>query len=746
MGTFAKNHLNILLVLSVSVLVNCNGGGGTGSEVGIICGMLFDTCGNPARNVLVTVRFSDYLAPVGAGQLGKRVDVSSRVAVCTTYTDGNGEYEFAHGTINREGVYCIEAWAERKESCIFISTIKIETIDYPFWYRIDTPFVHTDRTLKPPVSLSGTVFPVHDSTRTFVRVFGLDVCVPVGGNGAFRLDSLPQGEFQMQVVTMREAPSYDTVHISVGQDTTAMPDTIIPSVYRVVYFGNGGASDAVPVDGQWYDDGEKIVVLDGGDGLTRSGFDFIGWNTRVDGSGSMYYAGDTLLKGDDRISLYAQWAENRYLLTVTGNGTVTGSDSVAYGIPHTIIATPDTAYGFIVWRVISGSAVFADSTAAATAVTLKGGDAVVEAVFGPVETFVRSFDGRLNLGACVRQTSDDGYVMVGSTGGDSACDIYLVKTTAAGDTIWTRKFGGSGNDEAYAIQQTDDGGYIIVGSTTSFGAGGEDVYLIRTDEKGDTVWTAAIGGAGDDVGRSVVQADVGGFVIAGYTSSFGNGVDDVYFMKVDANGQVLWSGFSGGDHWVRAYSVIRTGDGNYLAVGNADSRYTEGHTVVWLTKFNDEGDTLWVKGYGGPDFYWAIDVQQTADGGYIIVGCTKIEYNFNLPLNSNEIYLIKTDGDGDTIWTKRYDNHSVGEGHTVVQTADGGYLIGGNYMERSSVYPGFLLKTTSTGEECWHINYGDSENNYVGTIVSMQQTTDGGLIIGAGAMSLVKTDALGRFQ
>ncbi len=752
MRTMTGSCFTIAIALVLSVLMNCSSGGGTGSEVGFICGKLFDTCGNPAKNAKVIIRDNEYLAPVGTGALGKTIR-SSGGALCSTYTDGSGSYEFAQGTIDREGIYCIEAWAEDEKNCIFINDIRIETIDYPVWYKIDTPFVHTDRTLRPPASLSGTAFPVHDSTKTFVRVFGLDACVLVGGDGAFRLDSLPQGNHQLQIVTLREEPSYDTIRADVGEGTTTLPDTVIPSVYRVVYYGNGNTAGAAPVDGKWYDDGEKLTVFANSESLTRSGFVFSGWNTREDGSGRMYYNGDTLLKGDRQVSLYAQWAENRYALIVIGigNGIVTGSDSVAHGIPHTMTALPDAGNNFAVWRVKSGTAIIADSTLPSTTITLKGGDAVVEAVFKPVETFKMVFDGRLNQGAtCVRQTDDGGYVMVGSIDrypDPGKTDVYLVKTRADGEILWTRMYGGVGDDEGYSVQQTNDGGYVIVGSTTSFGAGKGDVYLIRTDPDGDTVWTGTYGGAGEDIGYSVVQADDGGFLFAGYASSFDNGEEDVYIVKVDENGRLIGTGTSGQNHWVKAYSIIRSNDGNYVAVGSAESRYGDGSVEVWLIKINKDGEILWLKDYSGPDFGWGYDVQQTSDGGYVIVGCTQVSIQGGFPVNANEMYLIKADSNGDTLWTKRYKKYSYGTVYSVVPTMDGGYLIGGDYMERVSIsYPGFLMKTTPTGEECWNVKFSLMENDYVGAIYTIQQTTDGGFIIAAGRMYLIKTDSNGRVK
>jgi hypothetical protein len=137
-------------------------------------------------------------------------------------------------------------------------------------------------------------------------------------------------------------------------------------------------------------------------------------------------------------------------------------------------------------------------------------------------------------------TLDGGFIITGITNsvGAGGYDVYLVKTDSLGDTLWSRTYGGTGDDEGMSVKQTLDGGYIIVGWTNSFGAGDYDIYLIRTDSLGDTLWTRTYGGVFNDGGYSVQQTTDGGYIIAGYTNSFGAGGFDVYLIKTDANGYV----------------------------------------------------------------------------------------------------------------------------------------------------------------------------------------------------------------
>jgi len=139
----------------------------------------------------------------------------------------------------------------------------------------------------------------------------------------------------------------------------------------------------------------------------------------------------------------------------------------------------------------------------------------------------------------VQQTQDGGYIITGSTDeGAGWDDVWLTKTGADGVAEWTHTFGGSETDWGYCVQQTSDEGYVVVGGTWSYGAGNEDMWLIKTDANGDTVWTRTFGGASGDEAAAVQQTPDGGFVVVGTTHSFGAGPCDVWLLKPDAEGRV----------------------------------------------------------------------------------------------------------------------------------------------------------------------------------------------------------------
>jgi hypothetical protein len=133
-----------------------------------------------------------------------------------------------------------------------------------------------------------------------------------------------------------------------------------------------------------------------------------------------------------------------------------------------------------------------------------------------------------------------------SSFGAGAYDVYLVKTDSRGDTLWTRTYGGAEVDEGYSAEQTADGGYIIAGKTYSFGAGGVDVWLLKTNAAGDTIWTRTYGGPDDEVGSSVQQTTDGGYIVGGITNSFGAGGYDFYLIKTGGSGDTVWTRTYGG--------------------------------------------------------------------------------------------------------------------------------------------------------------------------------------------------------
>ncbi|MBL7046873.1 MAG: T9SS type A sorting domain-containing protein [Candidatus Marinimicrobia bacterium] len=218
------------------------------------------------------------------------------------------------------------------------------------------------------------------------------------------------------------------------------------------------------------------------------------------------------------------------------------------------------------------------------------------------------------------QETSDGFIITGEIQlyEPNGWDLLLIKTDFYGDTLWTRIYGRTSVDRGTYVQKTSDGGYIIVG-TTAYYPKSFDIWLLKTDEFGDTLWTKTFGGYEYDFGESGQQTSDGGYIIVGRTTSYGAGRYDIWLIKTDEYGDTLWTKTYGGSELDRGYSVLQTSDGGYIIAGSTES-YGSGESDAWIIKTDAQGDTLWTKILGGVDFDLAYSIQQTTDGGYIISG------------------------------------------------------------------------------------------------------------------------------
>jgi uncharacterized delta-60 repeat protein len=336
----------------------------------------------------------------------------------------------------------------------------------------------------------------------------------------------------------------------------------------------------------------------------------------------------------------------------------------------------------------------------------------------PDTLWTRTYGGSNGDGAySVQQTADGGYVLAGITRsfGAGGVDFYLVKTNSQGEPLWTRTYGGSAEDTAYSVQQTADGGYVVAGRTVSFGAGSYDFYLVKTNGQGDTLWTRTYGGSSYDEATSVQQTADGGYIVVGA------GDDDFYLVKTNPLGDTLWTRTYGGISSDWAESVQQTADGGYIVAGFTESFGAAG-SDFYLVKTNPLGDTLWTRTYGGSSYDWANSVDTTSDGGYIVAGTTE-----SFGAGSKDFYLVKTNSLGDTLWTRTYGGSSSDGAGSVQQTADGGYIVAGYTSSFGAGMQDFyLVKTNSSGEPLWTRTYGGSSTDRA---YSVQQTTDGSYVI-----------------
>jgi len=324
-----------------------------------------------------------------------------------------------------------------------------------------------------------------------------------------------------------------------------------------------------------------------------------------------------------------------------------------------------------------------------------------------------------DAGFSVQQTSDGGYIVVGCTGStpDLLFDVLVIKTDAEGNKQWEKTFDKSAEDYAKSVRQTSDGGYIIAGYTTDNAGAAWYYWLIKIDAQGNKQWDKTFGGSGLDQALSVQETSDGGYIICGSTSV--NGDSDGWLIKTNSSGDKEWDKTFGGPNGDIFTSVQQTSDGGYIITGSTAPRGA-GYDDLWLIKTNSTGNKQWDRTFGGSGLYGGRSVQQTADGGYIIVGLSISE--------GGGAWLIKTDNSGNEQWDNIFGSPGDACGWSVKQTSDGGYAFAGS----RGCYGAFncrdvwLVKTNSGGEKQWEETLGGSGSD-VGT--SFEQTSDGGYII-----------------
>jgi hypothetical protein len=315
-----------------------------------------------------------------------------------------------------------------------------------------------------------------------------------------------------------------------------------------------------------------------------------------------------------------------------------------------------------------------------------------------------------NIGTSVQQTSDGGYISTGSSADGDDVLLFLLKTDGSGTEQWTRIWGDDNlNARGLRVRQTTDGGYIIIGGTGF--PNSYDAILIKTDGNGIEQWSKTIN---NTVLNSVQQTTDGGYIITGMISDT-TGIK-LSLIKTDGNGIEQWSQ-TFGTYYDAGNSVQQTTDGGYIITGMAyDTTNSAFSQELYLVKTDGNGIEQWSQTFGT---YYAASgnsVQQTTDGGYIITGMARDTTNSAF---SQELYLVKTDGSGIEQWSKTFKESLWAVGNSVQQTTDGGYIITGNDLDTiidswgDTVYycKVYLIKTDGNGIEQWSQTFGGGYQN-----------------------------------
>jgi hypothetical protein len=320
------------------------------------------------------------------------------------------------------------------------------------------------------------------------------------------------------------------------------------------------------------------------------------------------------------------------------------------------------------------------------------------------------------------QTPDGGHVLAGYTYsfGDGGADFWLAKTDYFGNMESNKTYGGSGNDKAHSVTRTRDGGYATLGTTDSFGVGASDFWLVKTDSSGNMLWNRTYGGAGDDDAWSIKETTDGYLVLAGWTTSFGAGSGDFWLIKTDQYGNMLWNKTYGGGLFEAAYCVQQTSDAGFALLGSTYS-FGDGGADFWLVKTDAAGNEQWNKTYGGTADDFGFSLVETEDG-YALAGSAS-----SFGAGVYDFWLVKTDQLGNAMWNKTYGGTGYDEAWSIMQTPNKEYVLTG-WTESigSGSSDCWLVVTNALGDVQWNVTWGGTNNDYA---YSALQAYDGNFIL-----------------
>lgn len=378
----------------------------------------------------------------------------------------------------------------------------------------------------------------------------------------------------------------------------------------------------------------------------------------------------------------------------------------------------------LIWTLLGLSLLFTFNT---TSVTIN-----TQSYVQPIQKYVVQWNTTLggadyDWANALVQTVDGGFALAGGTWsyGAGGEDMYLVKTNGTGIVEWNTTFGETHWDEAISLVQTVDGGFALAGLTET----GDDTYstcLVKIDNTGDVEWNItffreAIGRRGNPL---VLTTD-GGFALAGYTYPYGAGDSDMWLVKITSTGITEWNTTFGGAEYDSANALIQTADGGYVLAGETGWYGASSHEIfreILLLKTDSTGAVEWNRTYGGHDYFLVYSLVQTTDRGFALAGDT-----WSDEPKDDYMQLMKTDSTGAVEWTTTYGGPRKASASSLVQTADGGFALAGwTYSYSTGSYDMYLVKTNSTGAGKWYTTFGGDYGDWANALV---QTADGGFVL-----------------
>ncbi|MDD5529335.1 MAG: FlgD immunoglobulin-like domain containing protein [bacterium] len=343
------------------------------------------------------------------------------------------------------------------------------------------------------------------------------------------------------------------------------------------------------------------------------------------------------------------------------------------------------------------------------------------------DSWAKTFGGTGDdYGAYIQQTTDKGYIMTGSTTsyGAGQEDFLVVKLDSAADILWAKTFGGDSTDMAFSVQQTSDGGYIVAGGTKSFGGGSVDFLIIKLTSVGAISWAKTYGSTYTDGANAIQQTSDGGYIVLGYTFSYPSITSGGEFlvMKLDATGNVSWAKtLGGGDLDIGTNGVQETSDGGFIVDGFTAS-YGSGGEDFLVVKLTSTGIVSWTRVLGGVQDDEANAIEQTSDGGYAVAGITN-----SYGSGQGDVMLAKLTSGGAVSWVKTYGGTALDCPWYIQQDAGGNYIVVGETKSFGAGASDFLvMKLGGTGSVIWSKAFGGLQNDCANGV---RLTADSGCVI-----------------
>ena len=382
---------------------------------------------------------------------------------------------------------------------------------------------------------------------------------------------------------------------------------------------------------------------------------------------------------------------------------------------------------------------------------------LVKFINGPPvnQGFMRTFGTDFyDYGWGVDETFDGGVIICGSKEyrSDRTKDAVIIKTDEDGFREWEKNYGGAGNEEFYSVKQCMDGGFILAGYSTSYGAASE-VYVVKTDPYGIQEWENVYGGPNLDRAYEIIETMNGNFVLVGFTNSPGisNGNHDFWLQRIDNQGNTIWRKGIGALNHEMGYDVEELNDGSLLVVGSKDY-YEEAGKEIYLVKTDSLGNMIWEKTFGSSGVYdeIAYSIHPAYPSGYLICAATNSRGN-----GWFDPQVIKIDYEGNIQWSAIYNGSSYGYNRwSSTPTFDGGaIIIGSTYHASEGGYEDiYLIKIDQQGQELWNVNFegGDSDWGW-----AVKETGINDLILVGSTKSygnglydiyVIKTDEYGQYD